>query len=91
MRKDKVEAHIKNAIETARKYYPRPIFKGLKIAVYNGSFNWLSITIEGAFGYASGYVANYEAINNKISDFLHRASYNLYEQYWNKHHKNARG
>jgi len=87
MNKYKVEAHIKNALDNERKYYPKKIFKGLKIAVYSGSFGWLTITIESDYATASGYVANYNAVNDKIADFLHRASFNLYEAYYNKHHK----
>ena len=90
MRKDKVEAHIKNALDTAKRYNPQKIFKGLRVIVYNGSFNWLSIHIESKYAVVSGYVSNYEAINDKIGDFIQRASFNLFSEYYYKHHK-ARG
>jgi len=87
MNSDKVKNFIFNEIEKRKIFYARPIFKGLKINVYNMSFGAITIDIRGAFGCVSGYVSNYEAIAQKIADFLHRSSFNLYEQYYNKHHK----
>lgn len=89
MNSDKVERYIREKLEEARKYYPRKIFKGLSVSVYPQSFGSITVRIASDWGYCSGYVPNYNAIDEKIGDFLHRASFNLYENYYNKHHKNG--
>lgn len=89
MKDSKVKDFIDEKIEQSKKWYPKQIYKGLQVDVYNCSFGSISIRVCSEYGIASGYVANYEAVDEKINQFLHCASYNLYERYWRKHHKQS--
>ena len=83
----KVEKFIKDKIESQKVYYPKQVFKDIEVNVYNGSFGSITITISNKLSYVSGYVGNYDAVSEKVSDFLHRAQTKLFADYWYKHHK----
>lgn len=83
----KVENFIKETIQGAKDFYPKQVFKDIDIKVYNGSFGSITITISNKLGYASGYVGNYDAVKDKVHNFLNRAQTKLFADYWYKHHK----
>lgn len=87
MNADKVKQFIKDDIQASKTWYPKQIYKDIEINVYNGSFGAITITISGKYGYASGYVGNYDAVKEKVSDFLNRSQTKLFADYWYKHHK----
>ena len=87
MNANKVENFIKEQLKDAKAFYPKHVFKDIDVKVYNGSFGSITITISNKLGYASGYVANYDAVKDKVNDFLYRAQNKLFADYWYKHHK----
>jgi hypothetical protein len=93
MNAEKVNKYLIDTLQAKKSegIYPRAIFNNLVVKVYSGSFGWLTIQITSEYAFASGYVANYNAIDEKINDFLHRALFNLYERYYTSHHQKRRG
>lgn len=93
MNAQRVKKYILNRISESKKdlYYPRSIFYKLGVEVYSGSFGWITIRIESKYAFVSGYVGNYNAVDEKINDFIENALFNLYENcYISQHKKRAR-
>lgn len=87
MNSEKVKRFIAEKLEGERRYSAPQIFKDLSVNIYNLSFGAISIEIKAKYGRVCGYVGNYEAIAEKVSEFICRSHFNLYERYYWAHHK----
>ena len=90
MNKENLERFIKIWVDKIKVDYPKQVMKNFQVKVYNMSFGNLQVVISSDYGKETEILTRYYYAERLISEFFRHATFRLYEEYWNKHHKKAR-